>query len=63
MITVHLAPHQIFAALDINFTDDLRASEIEAIAKTLEYRIREANPDVSMLFVSPKSKETSTAIG
>ncbi len=63
LITVHLAPHQIVAALDIDFTDDLHASEIEAIAKTLEYQIREANPDVSMLFISPKNAETSTAIG
>jgi cation diffusion facilitator family transporter len=54
LITVHLAPHQIVAALDIDFTDDLRASEIEAIAATLEDRICKANPDVTMLFISPK---------
>jgi cation diffusion facilitator family transporter len=54
LITVHLAPHQIVAALHIDFTDDLRASEIEAIAATLEDRICKANPDVTMLFISPK---------
>ncbi|MBC7576358.1 MAG: cation transporter [Tardiphaga sp.] len=55
LITVHLAPHQIVAALDIDFTNDLRASEIEAIAGTIERRIREVNPDVTMVFISPKS--------
>jgi cation diffusion facilitator family transporter len=58
LITVHLAPHQIVATLDIEFTDDLLASEIEEIAGALEDEIKKENPDVTMLFVNPKAVRT-----
>ncbi|ACF02323.1 cation diffusion facilitator family transporter [Rhodopseudomonas palustris TIE-1] len=35
MITVHLAPEQIVAAVDVDFVDDLRASQIEQTALSL----------------------------
>jgi cation diffusion facilitator family transporter len=59
LITVHLAPDQIVASLDIDFTDNLLASEIEEIAQALEHQIREANPDVIMLFLNPKAVQGS----
>ena len=55
LITVHLAPHQIVAALDISFKDDLRTTEVEKIAAGLERQIKETNPDVFALFLRPKA--------
>lgn len=55
LITVHLAPHQIVATLDIEFTDDLLASEIEDVARALENKIRKENPDVTMVFINPRA--------
>jgi cation diffusion facilitator family transporter len=55
LITVHLAPHQIVAALDVSFKDDLRTTEVEKIAAALERQIKETNPDVFALFLRPKA--------
>jgi cation diffusion facilitator family transporter len=55
LITVHLAPQQIVAAFDIDFADDLRASEIEHATASLERSIKAKHPDVVALFVTPKN--------
>jgi hypothetical protein len=41
-------------ALDIDFADDLRASEVEHLGIALERRIKTKNPDVIALFLNPK---------
>ncbi|MEO8317233.1 MAG: hypothetical protein ABI561_02815, partial [Bradyrhizobium sp.] len=54
LITVHLAPQQIVAAFDIDFVDDLRASEIERATASLERSVKAKHPDVVAVFVTPK---------
>lgn len=58
LLTVQLAPRQVVAALSLQFADDIRASEIEALVRTLEERIRQAHPGVVGLFVKPQTVET-----
>ncbi|MFC5476027.1 cation diffusion facilitator family transporter [Paraherbaspirillum soli] len=55
VITVHLAPQQILAALSVEFADALRAPEIEARVIELEQRVRAAHPEVTVLFVKPQT--------
>lgn len=55
LITVHLAPHQIVASMDVDFADDLRASEIEAVVDSLNRRLKEKHPEVIALFINPKA--------
>jgi cation diffusion facilitator family transporter len=55
VITVHLAPNQIVAGLDLDFADDLSAADVERIVSALEVRIKERHPEVTRLFVKPKS--------
>ena len=57
LLTVQLAPKQIVAALSVQFADDIRASEIEALVQDLEQRIRQAHPGVVGLFVKPQTDE------
>jgi cation diffusion facilitator family transporter len=54
LLTVHLAPTQIVAACDLDFRDDLRASDVEKIAVSLEQRIKHRHPEIIRLFVSPR---------
>ncbi len=42
LITAHMAPNQIVVALDLDFADDLRASEVERTALALEPHSRQA---------------------
>lgn len=54
LITVHLAPRQIVAILDVDFADSCSASDVERLAGVLEQRIKEKLPDVVSFFVNPK---------
>ena len=56
LITVHLAPHQIVASMDVDFSDDLRASEVEAIVAALDRKLKQIHPEVIALFVNPKAR-------
>ena len=58
LITVHLAPHQIVALMDVDFADDLRASEVEAIVGALNRKLKQRHPEVIALFVNPKAEAT-----
>ena len=55
VLTVHLAPDQIVAALSLDLRDDLRTPQIEAAIAELERRIVAAHPQVTALFVKPQS--------
>jgi len=55
LLTVQLAPNQIVAALSLEFADDLRASAIEDLVRTLELEIRRLHPEVVALFVKPQT--------
>jgi cation diffusion facilitator family transporter len=54
VITVHLAPDQIMAALSLEFDDSLTTSIIEAKVEELEDRVRAAHPEVVSLFIKPQ---------
>jgi divalent metal cation (Fe/Co/Zn/Cd) transporter len=55
VITVHLAPDQIMAALSLEFEDSLTTSAIETKVVALEERIRAAHPDIANLFIKPQT--------
>lgn len=55
LITVHLAPLQVVAALDVDFADDLRTSEVERVAATVENAIKTKHPEVVAVFLSPRN--------
>jgi divalent metal cation (Fe/Co/Zn/Cd) transporter len=50
-----MAPEQIVVAIDLDFSDELSAGQIERIVRTLEQRIKERHPEVIAVFVKPKS--------
>lgn len=56
VMTAHLAPNQIMAALSVEFEDELRTTQIEALVVEMEKRIRVVHPEVVVLFVKPQSK-------
>jgi cation diffusion facilitator family transporter len=55
ILTVHLAPQQIVAALSLEFADELTTPEIEAKVSELERSVRRMHPEVVALFVKPQS--------
>ena len=57
ILTVHLAPTQVVAALSIEYRDQLRAPQIEASVERLERRIRERHPEITELLVKPQTRQ------
>lgn len=61
VLTVHLAPEQILAALSLEFADELRAPQIEDAVINIERKIKAAHPEVVRLFVKPQTAMTFKA--
>jgi len=58
VITTQMGPDQIVAALSAEFEDHLRTGEIEACVNRIEDAIKQAQPDVAVLFVKPQTQCT-----
>ena len=57
IVTVHLGPREIVAALSLDFDRTLTAGEVEETVARLEARIRKAHPEIALLMVKPESAE------
>ncbi|MGE5149761.1 MAG: cation transporter, partial [Rhodospirillaceae bacterium] len=55
IFTIHLAPEQIVAALDLEFADELKTPQIERSVQALERHVREKHPEIVALFIKPKA--------
>ena len=61
LLTIHLAPREVFAALSLDFDADLRAAEVNDVVRSLEARIRKAHPEIVMVMVKPQSPDAFRA--
>lgn len=57
VLTVHLAPEEVVAALSAEFKDHLRSPEIEAAVERIEAALGKAHPEIRILFVKPQTAE------
>jgi cation diffusion facilitator family transporter len=55
LLTVHLGPRQVVAALSIDFVDEISAGEVERIVARIEDRIRARHPEIVTIFIKPQS--------
>ncbi|MBZ9996269.1 cation diffusion facilitator family transporter [Mesorhizobium sp. BH1-1-4] len=58
VLTVHMGPEEIVAALSVEFEDHLAAPEIEACVERIEARLRKEMPEITRLFVKPQTSGT-----
>ncbi|MEJ0075932.1 MAG: cation diffusion facilitator family transporter [Alphaproteobacteria bacterium] len=58
LVTVHLSPDQIVAALSLEFRDELTTPQIEQAVAAIERRICSKNPEVFTIFIKPQSSTT-----
>jgi len=57
MLSIHLAPQQVVAALSLEFESTLDAGEIQIVVKRLEMHIRRRHPEVVLVLVKPQSPQ------
>ena len=55
LLTVHLGPRQVVAALSIDFADEISAGQVERIVARIEDRIRRRHPEIVTIFIKPQS--------
>jgi cation diffusion facilitator family transporter len=55
VLTLHLAPDQVMAAMSFEFDDALTAPQIERMVADIERRIHDAHPEVTSLFIKPQN--------
>ncbi|MFL6737141.1 MAG: cation diffusion facilitator family transporter, partial [Sphingomonas sp.] len=53
VLTVHSAPDQVTVMMNVDFKDDIRASDVEEVVCRVEAEARERWPQVRRLFVRP----------
>lgn len=58
IVTVHLGPTQIFAALSAEFDEELHSRQIEECVDRLEAKIKAAFPEITTLLFRPQSKKS-----
>jgi divalent metal cation (Fe/Co/Zn/Cd) transporter len=63
LLTVHLGPDQIEANLSVEFADHPTTPEIEACVECPEARVTKATPEVSALFVKPRTAGDGCSAG
>jgi cation diffusion facilitator family transporter len=57
VITVQMGPDQILGALSVEFRAGIDAMQIEECVNRMEAAVKEAVPDITILFVKPQSRE------
>jgi cation diffusion facilitator family transporter len=57
LVSTQLAPDQVVVALSVQFEDRLTTPEIERIVVEMEEKIRQARPQVLVLYVKPQSPD------
>jgi cation diffusion facilitator family transporter len=58
VMTVQLAPDQVFAALSLDFEDDMSARAVEDAIVDIERKVRATHPEVVALFIKPQTGRT-----
>ena len=57
VITMHLGPDQIVAALSLEFRDEMTVPEVEACIMRIEAALRAERKDITGLFVKPQTSQ------
>jgi cation diffusion facilitator family transporter len=55
VLTVHMSPSQVVAAISVEFADDKRADEIEQSVVSIEDEVLKEYPGVAALFIKPQT--------
>jgi divalent metal cation (Fe/Co/Zn/Cd) transporter len=58
---VQLSPHEIVAALSVEFADELDATQVEQLTLQIERRVKAVHPEIVMLFIKPQSAQAYRA--
>ena len=56
VLTMHFGPHEVLAALSLDFDDRRSAADVEAAVSRIEREIKAVCPEVTRIFVEAKDR-------
>ena len=59
VLTMHFGPHEVLAALSLDFDDRRSAGDVEAAVSRIEREIKAAFPEVTRVFVEAKELDAT----
>lgn len=59
VLTMHMGPDFILVNLSVEFSDELKATEIESVVVEIEARIKNAYPEIKRIFIEAEARSTS----
>jgi cation diffusion facilitator family transporter len=60
--TIHTGPDQVFAAISVDFHDDVTMGDAETLIEEIEDRLREALPQLSSIYIRPEKRENAAVV-
>ena len=61
LLTMHLGPDDILVNMDVEFVDGLSTDELEAAIDRIEYRVKEAVPTATKIYIEAKAVKKELA--
>ena len=62
LLTTHMAPTEVVAALSLEFEDSLTITQVERLVADMEAAIRRTYPEITSLFVKPQTPQIYEAV-
>ena len=60
--TIHTGPNEVFAAISVDFRNDVKMGEAEALIEDIETRLRAALPQLGSIYIRPEKRENATVV-
>lgn len=60
--TIHTGPDEVFAAISVDFRDEVTMGDAETLIEEIEDRLREALPQLSSIYIRPEKRENAAVV-
>ncbi|MBY8827253.1 cation diffusion facilitator family transporter [Hephaestia mangrovi] len=60
--TIHTGPNEVFAAISVDFRDEVTMGEAETLIEEIEDSLRAALPQLSSIYIRPESKANAAVV-
>ncbi|TPG43440.1 cation transporter [Sphingomonas koreensis] len=60
--TIHTGPQEVFAAISVDFNDDVTMGDAETLIEEIEDQLRDALPTLSSIYIRPEKAENAAVV-
>ncbi len=60
--TIHTGPAEVFAAISVDFKDDVTMGDAETLIEEIEDKLRDALPSLSSIYIRPEKAENAAVV-